>query len=92
MSDPNHFFKGRNLEEDTQAVMELVERPQDVEYSISELLFIRAAIDQVPARNTEESETKAALIAKTNEFVAEILNGKKKGRTSIAPLDKGNLD
>ena len=88
MPDPNHFFKGRNLEADTKAIQELVDRPQDVEYSISELLFIRTAIDHVPATNNEEKKVKDTMISKTNAFVKEIMYSKNKTRNSHSRLDR----
>ena len=88
MPDPNHFFEGRNLEADTKAIQELVDRPQDVEYSISELLFIRTAIDPVPATNNEEKKVKDTMISKTNAFVKEIMYSKNKTRNSHSRLDR----
>lgn len=88
MPDPNHFFAGRNLEEDTRKINELIDRPQDVEYSISELLFIRTAIDKVPAKNNEEKKVKDTMISKTNAFVKEIMYSKNKTRISHSRLDR----
>ncbi len=88
MPDPNHFFAGRNLEEDTRKINELIDRPQDVEYSISELLFIRTAIDKVPAKNNEEKKVKDTMISKTNAFVKEIMYSKNKTRISHSSLDR----
>ena len=88
MPDPNHFFEGRNLADDTKGILEVVDRPQDVEYSISELLFIRTAIDHVPATNNEEKKVKDTMISKTNAFVKEILYSKNKTRNSHSKLDR----
>lgn len=88
MPDPNHFFAGRNLEEDTRKINELIDKPQDVEYSISELLFIRTAIDKVPAKNNEEKKVKDTMISKTNAFVKEIMYSKNKTRISHSRLDR----
>lgn len=88
MPDPNHFFEGRNLADDTKGILEAIDRPQDVEYSISELLFIRTAIDRVPTTNNEEKKVKDTMISKTNAFVKEIMYSKNKTRKSHSKLDR----
>ncbi len=88
MSDPNHFFAGRNLEEDTKAFNQAIHRPHDVEYSLHDLISIRDAFSKFPDRTKEETDKKVAMIAKTNEFIAEIMHKKKKRRDSISKLDR----
>jgi len=62
-------------------------------YTVSELIFIRNAISEVPSRSPEQEEKKIDMISKTNELIAEISSkARKKERTTHSSLDKGILD
>jgi len=62
-------------------------------YTIGELIFIRNAISEVPARSPMQEEKKIEMIAKTNELIAEVSSKQRnKERTSHSSLDKGILD
>ena len=62
-------------------------------YTISELIFIRNAISEVPARSPMQEEKKIEMIAKTNELIAEVSSKqRKKERVPHSSLGKGILD
>ena len=62
-------------------------------YTIGELIFIRNAISEVPARSPMQEEKKIEMISKTNELIAEVSSKQRnKERTSHSSLDKGILD
>jgi len=62
-------------------------------YTISELIFIRDAIQGVPSRSPEQEEKKIDMISKTNELIAEIsAKARRKERATHSSLDKGILD
>lgn len=62
-------------------------------YTVSELIFIRNAISEVPSRSPEQEEKKIDMISKTNELIAEIsAKARKKERATHSSLDKGILE